>query len=127
MRSFAASLLMLVSGAYAGAQQQPVDAVPNELPDGKVEVSVRNLSSQPMTGFILVAEHAPLINNVRPHTTVRYVDSVFNWNDRPLMGKDTQTFTFGGPGPGGVRAWHVEVTLKAAIFADGLPLVIRPG
>jgi hypothetical protein len=72
-----------------------------------------------MTAFILVADNIPMVATVQRHTFVRYVDSVFNSNDRPLMRGDTQNFTFGGPGPDGTQAWRVDLEVKAAIFADG--------
>ncbi len=100
------------------SSEAPLDVKTTSLPDGWIEISITNLSNQAVTAFVLFSEHTPLVSTVRYYYTIKWVDSIFSPHDRPIMPNETQRFKYGGPNPGPDRV-RTEVSLKAAVFADG--------
>lgn len=101
------------------SQDPRIGTSPETTSDGHVYFKVENLSALPITAMVAVGTRTPLSGTGTQGTSVRYFDSVINSHIRSynaLMPHQTYTFSFFGPRPAQVRK---EVTLKAAIFADG--------
>jgi hypothetical protein len=107
--------LFVLSG---GAQEMPVTSTVNALPDGYVTIEVKNESLKPLAAMVIFVNRTPLVPNLGPATTVRFVDCVLNSADSCMMPGDAKTFTFGGPSPGPNRV-RVEPTVEAVVLEDG--------
>ncbi len=111
--------VILLTGVFLKGEDNRIQTAVNPRSDGHVDVTISNRYNVPITAYVVVANHTPLVSGVRRHTSVRYMDSVFSSLYAPPIGpKDSQTLTFAGPHPGPDKQ-QTDVEVKAAIFADG--------
>jgi len=101
-----------------GSAHSKITTTSEVLPDGHVRFQIENRSRVPITALAVVGIRTP-IKPGRHETSVRYFDSVLDpLFEKDLMPGQTYSFTLFGPNPP-PDTMRREVTLKAALFADG--------
>jgi hypothetical protein len=101
------------------AQSPPVSTATELLSDGHVRFVVTNRSNQSITALAVVAEGTPLARGVARMVSRRFFDSVIDvFSEKDLHPRQDYVFVLAGPRPG-PSIMRTDVTLKAALFADG--------
>lgn len=102
---------------FAG-QESAIEANAISEQDGHVEFFITNRSSINVDAYVILIETIPLMKGPSRLQTVRYVDVATNPREQTLLPGAMRRFRFAGPEPG-PKVVRTEVSLKAAIFADG--------
>jgi hypothetical protein len=108
-----------ISICQAHDSAHTIDAKTEELPDGHIQLGVRNTSQIPVTA-VLAEGVRQLIGEKHPGRSVRSFDSVLEpFRSQALESGQAYRFIFFGPKPELSRLSERSVAVRAALFADG--------
>lgn len=96
-----------------------IDSNTEELPNGRVRLSIRNTSQIPITALVAEGVRQP-VNSTHHSSSVRSFDSVLEpFMSKALESGQTYSIDFFGPKPDPSRFSERHVKVGAVLFADG--------